>query len=385
VARKNNRNRHGGKWKDSRHAKQNQQKQSTYKGGTTTTQTTVSAGNASTVKQNAKYTKWCTHYQQPFDLGDGEVIFASAYQDSPMSYSNYGREIEGFVPDVGFYLDSLWSDSRSLLVTPGSDFPIVGRRQARQQTILFPWADRAAPRDMNVFDDAVEWLFSKIRDGKLVDTGCFASHGRTGTLLACMLVKKGMPALQARNQVRDKHCMQAIEGIAQDRFIYDYDELINGRPAPQLYPGQTRASQAIPPTTPPLSDEFGRRIAEPEPTEAELNNMNEAEAYEEWLRLNTMKLQDLAEEDNRLVCICAYYTTGCEVHTGGRFQYGAEMPSDEQITAVLDRQDWPDQWRSNGSENWMKRNALWCTLCDEPEAQCACTPIGGWAEDVEYY
>lgn len=374
MTRKNNRNRHGGKWKNSTHAAKHDKKQrkprqnekakpigsTTYGGGTV-------IGQGGTRTAYNQYRSFCTHYQDPFDLGDGEVIYASAYQDSPWSYLNEGRMDPGFIPDVGFYLDGLWS--RGLLVSPGSDFPV---QPAATEQVMFPWRDRDKPADIEAFDRSVEWLFSKIRVGKLVDTGCFAAHGRTGTLLACMLVKKGMSAPQATLQVRREHCSSAIEGMEQVWFIRDYDKLINGREFVATDP-ITRPTQDG--GTPEPIDEYGRRIAEPlmpgRGSEDALNNLSEADAYNEWLRLNAQELDRLCgyDDDDMLAaeeCLCHDGAYLCPIHDKAYIQ-GAAGHVDELkpiVDKLVERHD--EMYGSN-----------WCYNCDLPERTCYCSALEG--------
>ncbi len=360
MTRKNNRNRHGGKWKNSTHAAKHDKKNRTPKaqpiGAKTPAGGTVVGHGGTTTYSRA----WCEHYQQPFDLGDGEVIYASAYQDSPHSYSNYGKVDEGFVPDVGFYLDSLWS--RGPLVSPGSDYPRFVR--SRTEIVMFPWADRQVPRDMEAFDRSVEWLFSKIRAGKLVDTGCFASHGRTGTLLACMLVKKGMSAPQAQAEVRGTHCVNSIEGLAQENWIRRYDTLINGRAHSPLVPNyQTGGTQE-------RTDPYARAVADPVSNQSresvaqylqdvkknEALTTTDAEDYSEWLRLNAQALDGLVEDGDDCLCYDKAYL--CPVHDS------QIRVSDGDMQGIIDQ----------AARGWAKADdgSEWCYDCMDPKEYCDC-------------
>ena len=56
---------------------------------------------------------------------------------------------------------------------------------------------------------------------------CIGGHGRTGTALASILIAYSIPAEDAIEYVREKHCTKAIETLAQERYLEDLDEELN--------------------------------------------------------------------------------------------------------------------------------------------------------------
>ena len=55
--------------------------------------------------------------------------------------------------------------------------------------------------------------------GRVV-VACIGSHGRTGTLLASLLiVTQGMTAREAIDYVRKHHCKKAVESLAQEKYL----------------------------------------------------------------------------------------------------------------------------------------------------------------------
>ena len=256
---------------------------------------------------------WETHYQSPFDLGDGETIFASAYSDSPFRTTYklaLGADADkGMVPDVGFYLDDSWAVKARHLATPGLDVPGLSDGP---RFVMYDWPDYGVPGSMQEFDAGVRWVHQQVKDGNIVETGCFAAHGRTGTFLAALLILKGMQAAKAIAQVRDKHCAQSIEVLSQKEWLYDYDELVNGRKAPRVRKLPRRADKAITQIASTLDPETGRRLPE-----SVLNELDEDEAYEQWLRLNTLAAQEATYEDwcdicdlPNKICTCHPYEDG---------------------------------------------------------------------------
>jgi len=67
-------------------------------------------------------------------------------------------------------------------------------------------------------------------DGGAVVVHCLAGMGRTGTMLACYLVREGTPAGKAIRQVREKR-PGSIETASQERAVYVFEESLNRPPA----------------------------------------------------------------------------------------------------------------------------------------------------------
>jgi len=172
---------------------------------------------------------FCGHWQSPVPLLEGLQVYASAYADEPRQDEYYAgtwsaevdKDIE---PDIGFYLDDLWTRDL-ILATPGATLPFL-LSQHDTLFVAYPWPDQSVPRNIHKLLDATMWLLSEIRAGKRVEIGCYGAHGRTGTMIACLLVAQGMPAGKAVKWVREKHCEDAIENLSQARFIGRFSRLL---------------------------------------------------------------------------------------------------------------------------------------------------------------
>lgn len=158
--------------------------------------------------------KTCKHYRQPVTVGAKE-IYASAYFDAPRVIPDESPE-----PNLQVYLDPSWLEPINM--------PILtcGLRKALPHpaipTIYVPWYDgRGLPQP------TLHWLITTILDemekGKLVELGCGGGHGRTGTILTCLLIEaEGLDPKDAINEVRKRYCEEAVETISQVTSIYAF-------------------------------------------------------------------------------------------------------------------------------------------------------------------
>jgi atypical dual specificity phosphatase len=79
----------------------------------------------------------------------------------------------------------------------------------------------------------IEFVTKEIADGRSVTVHCGAGFGRTGTLLACYLVKTGMNAREAIRTLRHKR-PGSIETPEQEEFIFTCEEASEGRQESKL-------------------------------------------------------------------------------------------------------------------------------------------------------
>lgn len=129
--------------------------------------------------------------------------------------------------DVCLFLDTSWERFANPIVqniTPGDngiEIPIF-QSTTKAPIAFIKWPDMGTP-GAAIFPYA-EWIASLLKDGKNVQTGCIGGHGRTGTLLAVVLLAAGVEeyAYDAIRFVRKKYCEFAIESISQEQFIYAY-------------------------------------------------------------------------------------------------------------------------------------------------------------------
>ena len=86
--------------------------------------------------------------------------------------------------------------------------------------------------DMGVpsFDDlksSIDYIHERIKDNEPVLVHCLAGMGRTGTLLACYLIKyRKMSAENAIQHVREKR-HGSIQSFVQEEIIFQYEKALN--------------------------------------------------------------------------------------------------------------------------------------------------------------
>lgn len=191
------------------------------------------SGNTQSQYQ-AKY--MCKHFRQEVVLEGGVMVLASASTDKP--WSSYGQKpAYGDDPDIGFYLDRAWQPYYELVTSPGMHLPWAKRNRARMQWVIYPWSDFQDPDSIREFELVTRWLLDHIMLGKRVEVGCVGGHGRTGTLLASLLILQGVDAWSAIDRIRHTYCEWAVESLQQERFLEDFDFRINGR---QEWPNKPR-------------------------------------------------------------------------------------------------------------------------------------------------
>lgn len=167
----------------------------------------------------------CEHFRQEVAFGDKYKVLCSSWRDIPKKAEDLEKAAQ---PDLGVYLDySLWSDEVDpIKVSPGlKDYPDSDKFY---DTILIKWPDRGVP-DKALLTELVDYLQEKVEAGTLIDIGCHGGHGRTGTLLGCLIARlTDMEPEAVIKYVREKYCKEAIESKSQEAAIYE----IVGKTAP---------------------------------------------------------------------------------------------------------------------------------------------------------
>lgn len=176
------------------------------------------------------------HWRTPVSLRDGLTVFASAWSDRPKYEDPFIKDNDDNL-DYGFYLDDLWTGNR-LTASPGVELPVTARKPA---VIHFPCIDQRAPADVRSFATMIEWLLTKIKEGKNVDIGCIGGHGRTGLTLCSLLIMQGMDPWDALSKIRTEYCDEAVESLAQEDFLGHLWSLCNEGEVPRPNPVPLKA------------------------------------------------------------------------------------------------------------------------------------------------
>lgn len=139
----------------------------------------------------------------------------------------YASSIRGFKnwkpPDLGVYLDPSWGVVQGVFVSPGSFF----RKNAPPpwEAIIVHWPDMGV-----IWCWLLASLVRKITadaSHKRVEVGCVGGHGRTGTLLAAIIMNvERLGPKAAIKEVRRRYCERAVETALQEQLLAEYGDYI---------------------------------------------------------------------------------------------------------------------------------------------------------------
>ena len=90
-----------------------------------------------------------------------------------------------------------------------------------------PVADYTAPT-LDQVQEAVAMISSCLDRHLPVVVHCMAGLGRTGTILACYLVRMEIPANKAISSIRERR-PGSIETLEQEAIVYEYEHFINAQ------------------------------------------------------------------------------------------------------------------------------------------------------------
>jgi atypical dual specificity phosphatase len=116
---------------------------------------------------------------------------------------------------------------RALLNLTETPLPYEAPNTIGMLTRHIPVADFTAPTLQQV-QEAVAMISSCLDRRMPVVVHCLAGLGRTGTILACYLVRMKMPANKAIIVIREWR-PGSIEGPEQEAVVYEYERFINIR------------------------------------------------------------------------------------------------------------------------------------------------------------
>lgn len=145
------------------------------------------------------------------------------------SASPYSRKVTEPYPDFGIYMSKYsWEGAISPFWTSGAYLKAAVRAR-RYPALVVDWPDGGViePR---LLKQVVNVALSKLRHGKSLDIGCMAGHGRTGTLLACLVARvEHLSARRAIQEVRQRYCKSAIETKKQEEAVGKYVKIMGVR------------------------------------------------------------------------------------------------------------------------------------------------------------
>ena len=101
--------------------------------------------------------------------------------------------------DFGLYMDAHWAPTWS--------------------ADLVDWPDFGVPADPPTAATQIRDAFERAKHGERVEIGCVGGLGRTGTVLACMVVLTGSSARDAIDWVRSAYNPHAIERPEQEAWV----------------------------------------------------------------------------------------------------------------------------------------------------------------------
>lgn len=101
--------------------------------------------------------------------------------------------------DFGLYLDTRWKPT----------WP--------SETI--DWRDFGLPSDSEQAASQIRQAFLRAQNGEVVEVGCLAGLGRTGTVLACMSALTGLDTPSSIAWVRANYRPEAIETTDQEEWV----------------------------------------------------------------------------------------------------------------------------------------------------------------------
>ena len=166
----------------------------------------------------------CKHHLQPFTFKVGEqeyTLYGSAFSD---------RKSEPKADQAGVcvFLDHRWMQEYSpVWVNPALAYKAKDRFLSKNETptIFLDWPDMGV-LEIEDLKPVVSYLANVIDIG--VEIGCMGGHGRTGTLMALIMVQLGCKAEEAIKTIRKDYCKRAIETQGQEELIKAFAKEVQG-------------------------------------------------------------------------------------------------------------------------------------------------------------
>tara|TARA_R100000306_G_C4357661_1_gene133629 strand:+ start:180 stop:947 length:768 start_codon:yes stop_codon:yes gene_type:complete len=172
-----------------------------------------------------KRAKTCKHHLQPFTFKVGQreyTLYGSAFSDRKSAP-------KAAKANLCVFLDYRWMEEYSpvwfnpALAQSGSSLGLNVKPET--PTIFLDWPDMGV-LEIEDLKPVVAYLTSVIDTG--VEVGCMGGHGRTGTLMALIMVQLGCKAEEAIKTIRQDYCDRAIETKKQENLIKAFAKEVQG-------------------------------------------------------------------------------------------------------------------------------------------------------------
>jgi hypothetical protein len=89
------------------------------------------------------------------------------------------------------------------------------------QFVLYPIVDMSVPKDIEEFNQLLDWTIEQMRAKKKVHVGCIGGHGRTGTFLAA-LINRITGETDTITWLRKNYCTSAVESKEQIDWLHEH-------------------------------------------------------------------------------------------------------------------------------------------------------------------
>jgi hypothetical protein len=171
--------------------------------------------------------KHCTHNADPVLLLDGITVYAS---------SRYGASKAERDVDWGIYLANSWMYDADVTTTIGVEIPWTTESKHTYPMVCLDWPDRGTPStSITEMVSLCNWVLKAASEGLAIDFGCVGGHGRTGTMLACLLIVQGLipyyavDRLWGEDQKEGGYCTNAVEARKQLDYLTQLYEAVHGK------------------------------------------------------------------------------------------------------------------------------------------------------------
>ena len=152
-------------------------------------------------------TKRCHDTHPPLKIGGGTVYGGSCHH--PNMQCDYHIALDG--------------SARLEFLPPWED----------RYVISFPIVDMSVPKPEPT-KQLVAWIVGELAKGKSFHIGCFAGHGRTGTILAA-IVKEATGEKDAITWLRTNYCKKAVESASQIDFLQKHFGVKKVKPSKESF------------------------------------------------------------------------------------------------------------------------------------------------------